>query len=204
MSSRSFSFFPLSMGWLCVVEVFGLIDCSHYLPALNSQLNFNNNKIIIILIIIIIGMWKEWMITVWPQGCWWPKSVEDGYGETEVRLNGWCEGGLRQQRNDGGGSATMRERSEREESPGTNITEWVSLDHSCLALCSFAPPSWALVVISWRGERCRYMMPLGWTVKWAQLLKIKAQESSRWATGCILMIVCVHVCVCYLTWHDYS
>ena len=26
-----------------------------------------------------------------------------GTRETEVRLNGWCEGGLRQQRNDGGG-----------------------------------------------------------------------------------------------------
>ena len=33
--------------------------------------------------------------------------------ETEVRLDGWCEGGLGQQRNDGGGCATMRERSER-------------------------------------------------------------------------------------------
>ena len=34
-----------------------------------------------------------------------------GTRETEVRLDGWCEGGLRQQRNDGGGCATMRERS---------------------------------------------------------------------------------------------
>ena len=25
--------------------------------------------------------------------------------ETEVRLDGWCEGGVRQQRNDGGGNA---------------------------------------------------------------------------------------------------
>ena len=31
-----------------------------------------------------------------------------GTRETEVRLVGWCEGGLRQQRNDGGGCATMR------------------------------------------------------------------------------------------------
>ena len=31
-----------------------------------------------------------------------------GTRETEVRLDGWCEGGLRQQRNDGGGCATMR------------------------------------------------------------------------------------------------
>ena len=26
-----------------------------------------------------------------------------GYGETEVRLDGWCESGLGQQSNDGGG-----------------------------------------------------------------------------------------------------
>ena len=46
-----------------------------------------------------------------------------GTRETEVRLDGWCEGGLRQQRNDGGGCETMRERSERVESPGTYVTE---------------------------------------------------------------------------------
>ena len=32
----------------------------------------------------------------------------NGYEGDEVRLDGWCEGGLRQQRNDGGGCATMR------------------------------------------------------------------------------------------------
>ena len=37
--------------------------------------------------------------------------------ETEVRLDGWCEGGLGQQRKDGGGCASMRERSARVESP---------------------------------------------------------------------------------------
>ena len=37
--------------------------------------------------------------------------------ETKVRLYGWCEGGPRQQRNDGGGCATMRERSKRVGSP---------------------------------------------------------------------------------------
>ena len=42
---------------------------------------------------------------------------------TEVRLDGWGEGGLGQQRNDGGSCATMRERSERVESPGTYVTE---------------------------------------------------------------------------------
>ena len=46
-----------------------------------------------------------------------------GTRETEVRLDGWCEGGLRQQRYDGGGCATMRERSERVKSPGTYVTE---------------------------------------------------------------------------------
>ena len=46
-----------------------------------------------------------------------------GTRETEVRLDGWCEGGLRQQKNDGGGCATMRERSERVESPGTYVIE---------------------------------------------------------------------------------
>ena len=40
--------------------------------------------------------------------------------ETEVELDGWCEGGLRPQRNDCGGSSTMRERVE---SPGTYVTE---------------------------------------------------------------------------------
>ena len=46
-----------------------------------------------------------------------------GTRETEVRLDGWCEVGLRQRRNDGGGCASMRERSERVESPGTYVTK---------------------------------------------------------------------------------
>ena len=41
----------------------------------------------------------------------------------EVRLDGWCEGGLRQQRNAGGGCAIIRERPERVESPGTYVIE---------------------------------------------------------------------------------
>ena len=69
-----------------------------------------------------------------------------------MRLDGWCDGGLRQQRNDGGGCATMRERPERVESPVTYVTECVSRGHFCLALCSFGPPSHAMVVITWRGE----------------------------------------------------
>ena len=50
-------------------------------------------------------------------------QCETGTRETEVRLNGWCEGGLRQQNNDGGGCATMRERSERMEGPATYLTK---------------------------------------------------------------------------------
>ena len=46
-----------------------------------------------------------------------------GTRETDVRLDGWCEGDLGQQRNDGGGCASMRKRSERVESPGTFVTE---------------------------------------------------------------------------------
>ena len=49
--------------------------------------------------------------------------MEAGTRETEVRLDGWYEGGLGHQRNDGGGCATMRERSERVESPGRYVTE---------------------------------------------------------------------------------
>ena len=81
--------------------------------------------------------------------------------ENEVRPDGWCEGGLRPPTNDGGGCATMRERSKRVESPGTYVTERVSRGHFCLALCSFGPLSRALMVITWRGEGCRYMMRLG-------------------------------------------
>ena len=47
------------------------------------------------------------------------KGVVDGQSqwrtvtrETEVRLDGWCEGGLRQQRNDGGGCASTEDRKE--------------------------------------------------------------------------------------------
>ena len=46
-----------------------------------------------------------------------------GTRETEVRLDGWFEGGLGQQRNDGGGCATIRERLERVEIVGTYVTE---------------------------------------------------------------------------------
>ena len=76
-------------------------------------------------------------------------------------MDGWCEGGLGQPRNDGAGSATINERSERVESPGTYVTESVSRIQFCLALWSFGPPSHALVDITWRGEGCCYVMQLG-------------------------------------------
>ena len=49
--------------------------------------------------------------------------MEDSYEGDEVRLDGWCEGCFRQHRNDGGGCATMRERSERVENPGPYVIE---------------------------------------------------------------------------------
>ena len=65
------------------------------------------------------------MSTVWKElkGVDGQSQWGTGTRETEVRLDGWCEGGLRQQRNDGGGCATMSERPERMESPGTYVTE---------------------------------------------------------------------------------
>ena len=46
-----------------------------------------------------------------------------GIRETDVRLDGWCEGGLVQQRNDGGGCVSIHKRSERVKSPGTYVTK---------------------------------------------------------------------------------
>ena len=39
-----FYLFLPSMGWLCEVGVFGLIECPHSLPALHSGLQNNNNN----------------------------------------------------------------------------------------------------------------------------------------------------------------
>ena len=49
------------------------------------------------------GMCKVWMSTVWPKGVDGESKWSAGTRETEVWLDGWCEGGLGQQRNDGGG-----------------------------------------------------------------------------------------------------
>ena len=57
-----------------------------------------------------------------------PHMKKLSYSNCFQRL-GWMDGvkvALRQQRNDGGGWATMRERPEGVESPGTYVTEWVS------------------------------------------------------------------------------
>ena len=59
------------------------------------------------------GMWKEWMSTVCGQkGVDGGSKWRAGTRETEVRLDGGCEGGLGQHRNNGGGCATMRGRLE--------------------------------------------------------------------------------------------
>ena len=41
------------------------------------------------------------------------------------------------------------------------VTESVSHGHFFLALRSFGPPSFALVIITWKGEGCRCTMRLG-------------------------------------------
>ena len=51
----------LSMGWLCGVGVFGLIECSHSLQALRSGLQI---IIIIIMIIIIIIIYHDFLPTL--------------------------------------------------------------------------------------------------------------------------------------------
>ena len=72
---------------------------------------------------------------------------------------------------------------ERVESPGTYITECVSCCHFCLDLCSFGPPSRALVAITWRVVGCRYMLRLGSTVKRVELLKIKESRNQNQVYG---------------------
>ena len=64
-----------------------------------------------------------------------------GTRETEVGLDGWCEGGLGQQRSDGGGGASLRERSESVESPGTyELNEFHAAIFALLIVLSDCPP----------------------------------------------------------------
>ena len=51
------------------------------------------------------------------------RLLRAGTRETEVRQDGWCEIGLGQQRDDGGGCASMCGRSGRVEGTGTYVTE---------------------------------------------------------------------------------
>ena len=83
-----------------------------------------------------------------------------GTRETEVRLDGWYEGGLGQQRNDGGGCASMHKRSERMESPSTYVTGQVLRSHFCLALClsHHSPMLWQLSP----GEEWDAVTSCGW------------------------------------------
>ena len=54
-----FYLFLPSMGWLCGVGVFGLIECSHSLPALHSGL-----QLIIIIMMIILDMQNRLIVTI--------------------------------------------------------------------------------------------------------------------------------------------
>ena len=74
---------------------------------------------------------------------------------------------------------------ERVESPDTYVTELVSRGHFCLVMCFF------LTALSCSGgyHLDRGGMPLHDAV--GELLNIKAEMSSIWATGCMLMIMCV-------------
>ena len=58
-------------------------------------------------------MWKEWIVPYDQKGVDGRSQWGTGTRETVVTLDGWCEGGLWQQRNGGGGFASMRERSEK-------------------------------------------------------------------------------------------
>ena len=89
-------------------------------------------------------------------------EVSGGRARGRPRL-GWMDGVKVTLGHDGGGFVTMLKSEERVESSGAYVTERVSRGHFCLALCScsFGPPSRALVVITWRGVRCRYMIRLG-------------------------------------------
>ena len=56
-----------------------------------------------------------------------------------VRLDGWCEGGHGQQKDDGGGGATIHEIEEVVESPGAYVDDFVLRRHSCQVLVFFRP-----------------------------------------------------------------
>ena len=75
-----------------------------------------------------------------------------GTRETEARLDGWCESGLRQQFN------VAKDRKECMESPGTYVTECAPFLLGTVFFRTALPCSG---VITCRGEGCRYLMRLG-------------------------------------------
>ena len=101
----------------------------------------------------------------------------------------------------------MHERSERVESPGTYVTEWVSRGYFYLALCSFGLPTerTALVLSDRPGgyHMERGGMPFHDAVeincKKGATTENQGSDVKYMGKGCILM----NVCVCYQTWHDY-
>ena len=57
------------------------------------------------------------------------------------------------------GNRGMTVEAARKSGEPSYICNWISFTcHFCLALCSFGPPSHALVVVIRRGEGCHYMM----------------------------------------------
>ena len=76
------------------------------------------------------------------------------------------------------------------------ICNWMSFTrHFCLALCSFGPPSFALMVTTWRGVGCRYMI-----CGWDKLEKWATTENQDAGQIYVLRGVCwMIVCVCVLS-----
>ena len=115
--------------------------------------------------------------------------------ETDVRMNGWCEGFIRQQRND---NARLHDNAREIRKSGEPWYICNSEFHSAIfawhcVLSDRSPVLWCLshgegmdAIDDAVGINCK---------KGAIMLNIKAQVSSIWAKGCILMTGCV----CYLT-----
>ena len=81
-------------------------------------------------------------------------------------------------------------RSVRVERHGTYVTE-LSFTRQFLCGTVFFRTALPCSIITWKGEGCRNVMRLGLTVNMEQLLKINLQVTSKWAKGCMLMILCV-------------
>ena len=113
-----------------------------------------------------------------------------GTRKTNVRLDGWCEDGLGQQ-NDGGGCASMREKSERVHGEPWYICNWMGFNRLFLI-----GPVFFRTALPWYGGNHigRGGMPLHDAV--GINCKIKALVSSIWAKWCMF-----DDCVCVI-WLD--